>query len=490
MVRTARLTGPYYKMALDIIERRNGMKRGNNRGTRKRGGAKPNQMAGRLPRNAPPIEVEITHIGGRGDGVAKVQYTHNYREADYDVFIPASLPGERLLVQPLSLTTQGIKARIIELLTPSPHRHAPRCDAFPICGGCSFQHWDKAEIGSWKTALTTGFLERAGVTPGDIRPLFVSASSSRRRASFHLKCFGDRAIVGFNERMGQHIIKPDGCVILHPSLIELRDSLNEFASTHLPPGFTADAHANLLQDRSSNDGANICLYIDTSKTIASLSPDILSALTSWAARIKLARLSVSDQGSALTLYAPDVPVIAFGSIAVSPPPGAFLQATLDGEAILQAAVAEAVGAARQIADLFAGCGTLSLPLLDKLSDLHAVETNDSALAALKAGADAAKLGGRVSLSDRNLFDAPLLPDELDKFQAVILDPPRTGAAAQCEMLAKSSLPLVAMASCNPATFARDAAILTKGGFQLDWVQPIDQFLFSNHLELVGAFRRA
>ena len=146
------------------------MARQSNRRPSKKRSAKSNQMAGRLPRNAPPIEVTISHIGGRGDGIGKALYTHNYSEAKHNVFVPASLPGERLLVQPLSLTSQGIKARIIELYTPSPDRHTPRCDAFPACGGCRFQHWDETKIGSWKSALVANFLDRAKIKVDTIRP--------------------------------------------------------------------------------------------------------------------------------------------------------------------------------------------------------------------------------------------------------------------------------------------------------------------------------
>jgi 23S rRNA (uracil1939-C5)-methyltransferase len=157
--------------------------------------------------------------------------------------------------------------------------------------------------------------------------------------------------------------------------------------------------------------------------------------------------------------------------------------------MLQNAIAEIAGSARQIVDLFAGCGTLSLPMLDNITNLLAVEQSEDTLAALKFGVDAAGIGGRVKTASRNLFDAPLMPDELEGFDMAILDPPRSGAAAQCQMLAQSGIATIAMVSCNPASFARDAAILTESGFQLEWVQVIDQFSFSNHLELIGAFRR-
>ena len=184
-------------------------------------------------RNTAPIEVSINHIGGRGDGVGKVLYT-TIIIAVHDIFVPASLPGERLSVQPMSLTAQGIKAQIIEIISPSPNRHAPRCDAFPACGGCRFQHWDETAIRNWKRNLVITFLERSNVPIGEMRPIYSSPPRSRRRANFHLKCFSGGAVVGFREYMGHHIIAPYGCVVLHPALLDLQTKLQQFASAHFP----------------------------------------------------------------------------------------------------------------------------------------------------------------------------------------------------------------------------------------------------------------
>lgn len=453
-----------------------------------RGKAADNRLAGRLPRNAAPIEVTISHIGGRGDGVGRCQYTHNYVESDYDIFVPASLPGEQVLVQPLSLSRQGIKARIIELKMASPDRRPARCSAFPACGGCSFQHWDNSRISRWKQDLISHFLDRAGLGKVIIRPPHISPSHSRRRASLHLKRLADEAIVGFQERSGQHIVRPADCAILHPALLALQQSIETFANTHLPAGFIADIHANILFGDNHSAG-KLCVYIETAGDMTPPLTSSIPYLVEWASTAGIARLTINDTHGPVTIYAPETPAQLFGSVAVSPPPGAFLQATRDGEAALQAAAGEIVAGASRIADLFAGCGTLSLPLLDGLAGLVAVEADRPSLAALKAGADAAGLGGRVTIIERNLFDAPLLPDEVSHCDAVIIDPPRSGAAAQCQQLAHSSIDHIAMVSCNPASFARDAAILTVGGFTLSWVQPVDQFSFSNHLELVGAFHR-
>ena len=193
--------------------------------------------------------------------------------------------------------------------------------------------------------------------------------------------------------------------------------------------------------------------------------------------------------SAIPLYAPAPPTLRFGTIAVTPPPGAFLQASPEGEAALQAGVAEGVAGARSVVDLFAGCGTLSLPLVEQGVQIVAVEQDREALAALKDGADAAGRGGQVSGRLTDLANSPLTADELAGFDAVILDPPRSGANAQCAKLVRSQVPRIVMVSCKPASFARDAALLCDGGYGCDWVQVIDQFRMSNHVEMLAQFSR-
>ena len=249
---------------------------------------KSNKEAGRLPRNVAPIEVIIDHIGGRGDGVGKVLYTHKSNEAEHDIFVPASLPGEQLSVRPLSLNAQGIKAQIIEIISSSPDRHKPRCDAFPACGGCRFQHWSETEIRNWKQNRVITFLNQSNVSIGDMRPFYRSPHKSRRRATFHLKCLSDGAIVGFHEYMSHYIIAPHGCVVLHPALLDLQTKLQQFASAHFPIGFAADAHASLLDTHSDRpDTSNICLYIKHISDAQPLSPDLQIKFGEWAASINL-----------------------------------------------------------------------------------------------------------------------------------------------------------------------------------------------------------
>jgi 23S rRNA (uracil1939-C5)-methyltransferase len=439
---------------------------------------------GHLPRNAPPLEVEITHIGGRGDGISTATYTHKYETRTHTVFVPAGLPGEVVRVQPLSINSQGIKTRILELIKQSDDRQTPGCNSFPACGGCNFQHWSRPAIASWKHDLVAHFLSRHDLDPDLIRPMQSSPPASRRRATFHIKRLQDAAIVGFHERNSHHIVAPDGCVILEPALIDLQSALHDFANAHLAPGHVLTAHANLLDN-------GICVLLSGLDKWPSA---LLAALTDWAgqpafAGAPLARLSVDDGHMPMLLFAPSPAEIWFGDICIDPPAGAFLQATRHGEASLQAAVAEITAGASRVIDLFAGCGTLSVPLVSQLTHLCAVEQDNDSLLALKAGANKAKLGARVKTMQRDLMNAPVQPVDLDTFDAAIIDPPRNGAAAQCAELAQSKIPVIAMVSCNPATFARDAETLTYSGYRLDWMQVIDQFLFSNHLEIVARFTK-
>ncbi len=456
------------------------------------------RQEGRLPKNTAPIEVTISHVGGRGDGVGSVMYAHNYQSREHMVFVPASLPGERVLVKPLSLNAQGIRARIIELIEPATERLAPACAAFPACGGCQFQHWQQDEVGSWKQAQVDNFLERADISPKKILPLYAVPLHSRRRVTFHLKRLAKGVVAGFHERQGPQIIAPEGCVVLHPDLLALLGELRAFAFHEFPVGTSVDAQVNRL-----DQGLCVQLRVTDGEADFQSMPSLLAALGSWASHnsdARLARLSLAaspttgahtayGKAPSIPLFAPEPPTIRFGTVTITPPPGAFLQASREGEAALQAAVARGVRGARSVVDLFAGCGTLSLPLLANGVQILAVEQDRESLTALQDGADAAERGSQVGGRLADLANAPLKTDDLSSFEAVILDPPRNGASAQCAELARSQVPRIVMVSCHPASFTRDAALLCDGGYSCDWVQVIDQFRMSNHIELVAQFSR-
>ncbi len=435
---------------------------------------------GRLPRNAAPVEVEITHVGGRGDGVGTASWRHNHVTADHTVFVPASLPGERVVAQPVSVSGQGLKTVLTEILDPSPQRREPDCAVFPACGGCTLQHWQDDAVTAWKQDLVAGFLARAGVEIDGFAPPHIAPRGSRRRATFHLKRLADGVVAGFLERGSNRIIAPQDCSVLRPELIVLLGRLAEMAARHFPPGVPIDAQANGLDN-------GICLLL---RGPAGWHDGLREDLAAWAVNANIARLSVSDgNATPLTLLAPAPPILKLGTCTVTPPPGAFLQATQDAEAALQQAVADIIGDAARVLDLFAGCGTLGLPRLPHLAQLTAAESDTAALAALRQAADAAGRGAQLTCIEADLMEAPLMEADLAGFDAVIIDPPRAGAAAQCERLAASRVPVIAMVSCNPATFARDAATLIKGGYAIGRPRIIDQFRFSSHVEIVAGFSR-
>ncbi len=464
---------------------------------RKRAGNKRNRSDGRLPRNAPPLQLQISHIGGRGDGVGRAGYTHNYRNADHNVFVPATLPGEDILAQPLSLTAQGIRCVPQEILTPSPERRDPDCDAFPACGGCTFQHWQDDPVTLWKEAQLDNFLRRENISPVHRLAPHISPRKSRRRATFHLKRLASGVAAGFLERGSSHIITPTGCSILRPELGTLLPALAGHVGRHFPLGVTIDAAANCLDN-------GICLLL---RGPEGWHDGLLEGLATWADGKGLARLSVAEDTGraapenpsgtvALTIYAPEPPRLAIGGIDIAPPPGAFLQATSEAQAIMQADIARfaadtGLAASARILDLYAGCGTLGLPLLAGGAQMLAAESDADALAALKAGVDATGYGAQLTISQTDLANAPLTGETLPPVDLAIIDPPRSGAAAQVTALIDASSPpqRIAMVSCNPASFARDAAMLVAGGYVFDRLRMIDQFRFAPHVELVAGFVR-
>ena len=442
---------------------------------RKRAGNKRNRSDGRLPRNAPPLQLQISHIGGRGDGVGRAGYTHNYRTADHNVFVPATLPGEDILAQPLSLTAQGIRCVPQEILTPSPERRDPDCEAFPACGGCTFQHWQDDPVTLWKEAQLDSFLQRENISPVHRLAPHISPRNSRRRATFHLKRLASGVAAGFLERGSSHIITPTGCSILRPELATLLPALAGHAGRHFPLGVTIDAAANCLDN-------GICLLL---RGPEGWHDGLLEGLATWADSKGLARLSVAEDTGraapenpsgtlALTIYAPAPPRLAIGGIDIAPPPGAFLQATSEAQAIMQTDIARfaadtGLAASARILDLYAGCGTLGLPLLAGGARMLAAESDADALAALKAGVDAAGYGAQLTISQTDLANAPLTGETLPPVDLAIIDPPRSGAAAQVTALVDASSPpqRIAMVSCNPASFGRDAAMLLAGGYVFD-----------------------
>lgn len=437
---------------------------------------RPPARAPQRPRVEPPthgpVEVEIEKVGGRGDGLAQWQ--------GHRLYVPQTLAGDRLMVKFGAARGDGWEGEPVALLTEAPGRAEPACRHFGACGGCATQHMDAATYQAWKLDMLTGILSRAGLLGPEVtvHPVAQTAPGGRRRATLVAAQRGRRTWLGFNERQSHRLVDLAECAVLAPALVALFEPLRAVLGQILADGQQVDVALTLLED-----GVDMVL-----EGLAPPDLHTLETLAAFAEAQDLARLCWRERAGR-----PAEPIamrrrgsVSFGPVSLSPPPGGFLQASREGEAALVAAALTGIGDAAEVADLFAGSGTLTFPLSTR-AQVHAVEGDADAVACLMAGARVCQ--GRVTAERRDLFRDPLLPYDLNRFQAVIFDPPRAGAEAQATELARSTVPTIVAVSCNPASFARDAGLLLEGGYRLTDLWPVDQFLWSSHLELVGLFRR-
>jgi 23S rRNA (uracil1939-C5)-methyltransferase len=359
-------------------------------------------------------------------------------------------------------------------IEPGPHRIVPPCWHFPECGGCQLQHVDDAAYARYLADRIAGALAAQRLDVPDIRPPHISPPNTRRRASLRAERRGRQVEIGFNSEASHRIVDMRECHILRPEMFALVGPLRALFGTVLP-----DRKRVEVRLTSCDQGVDVL--------ILGYLPEGLEAtesLVAFARTHRLARLAADDGFGAQALWEPEPATIGLGGIPVPLPYGAFLQATAEGESALVTAVREAVGEAVVVADLFAGLGTFALALPGRI---YAAEAARDSVLALKSAANRAQRP--VFADHRDLYRRPLDLDELGRFEAIVLDPPRAGAKEQVALLARSSVPRIAYVSCNPATFARDAALLVAGGYRLDWVKPVGQFRWSTHVELAACFAR-
>ncbi len=402
-------------------------------------------------------EYTITRLGIYGDGIA-----------EGPIFAPMTLPGEVV-----TGTLEGATLSDIKIVTPSEDRVAAPCRHFRSCGGCQLQHASEPLVAKWKSDIIEQALAAQGIHT-EIRPMLTSPAQSRRRATFAARRTKKGSMSGFHGRASGTVIEIPDCKLVEPELLSAR------------------AIAEALAEVGGSRKATLAVTVTTSQrgldVQASggkpLDGPLRIALASLCESRGFARLTWEDE--VIAQRAP--PVQQFGAADVCPPPGAFMQATAHGEAQLLAAVQEAVQGAKRIVDLFAGCGTFTLPLAAD-AEVFAVEGEAQMVEALDKGWRMAKGLKMVTHSARDLYRRPLLPDEFKKFDAVVMDPPRAGAEAQTAELLRTDIKRIAYVSCNPVTFARDVAKMVAGGFTLDWVQPVDQFRWSSHVELAAQLSR-
>ncbi|NIJ06478.1 23S rRNA (uracil1939-C5)-methyltransferase [Sphingomonas vulcanisoli] len=373
----------------------------------------------------------------------------------------------------VALTAPGDEVAIDAEITPGPHHVTPPCRHFPRCGGCQLQHIDDESYAVFIAERVTGALGAQKIPAPELRPAHLSPPRTRRKASLRAERIGNRVVIGFSEAASHRIVDMQECHVLRPELFALVAPLRTMLLPLLKRGRPVEVGMAI-----ADQGADLLL--------SGVSPEGLEAseaISAFAQGHGLARLSIDDGYGAQAWWEPAPVTVTLGGRNVALPPGAFLQATQDGEAALVAAVGEAVEEAENVLDLFAGLGTFALPLASR-AKVHAAEgARDAALALKVAG------GERVTVEHRDLFRRPLDAKELARFDAVVLDPPRAGAKEQAPALAAAGPGRIVYVSCNPATFARDARTLIDGGYALQWVKPVGQFRWSIHVELVALFTR-
>lgn len=396
------------------------------------------------------VELLITALGQHGDGIAEV--------GERRVFVPFALPGERVEAE-----VSGDRGTLTAVLAPSPDRVEPPCPYFGTCGGCSLQHLEAETYSEFKRMQVVTALSLAGVT-AEIAPLVDARGSGRRRATLHVR----KAGTGYMRARSHDVLDIAQCPILVAGLAKAAPRIGRAL---LPLAGECEASFTLT---------------DTGLDLAVRSERKLKpvALAEFARTHRLVRLTFNGD----PVFTQITPAVRMGTAMVDLPPGSFLQATAAAEDTLAQLVVEGVGAAKKVADLFSGIGPFALRLAQQARVLAADSDRDGMAALVRAHNHTQGLKP-IEARPRDLFRDPLAPIELDVFDAVVFDPPRAGAEAQARELARSKVKTVVAVSCEPKTFARDAAILIAGGYRLETVTPVDQFIYSPHVEVVGVFRR-
>jgi len=417
-------------------------------------------------------EVVIEAIGARGDGIA--------RRGGARIFVPLTLPGDRLRVRIVGRRGDGLVGEVLERLEEAP-RTRPPCPHFGACGGCQLQHLPAAQYRTWKREQVAAALAKRGLPDVAIEPLECTPPGARRRARLAFERRGAAVRLGFRARSGHRVIALRACPVLAPALVALLPPLRALLA-----GLDLARRGGEVEATASATGIDLLILAPHRPSLADR-----EALAAFAETHDLARISWAPGGDAdgEPIAQRRLPGVIFDEVRVGLPAGAFLQATAAAEGALRRAVDDAIGDAGRIADLFAGCGTFGLPLAAAGRTVHAIEHDPAMLEALQEAARRAGFEGRLTTERRDLQRAPLAGAELERFDAAVLDPPRAGARAQAAAFAASQVARLAMVSCNPATFARDARLLADGGYRCLWVRPVDAFLWSGRIELVAAFAR-
>ena len=412
------------------------------------------------------MTLKIARVAGQGDGVAETPAG--------PVFAPLTLPGE---------TVRGVvidgRMEAPEILELSPDRIAPVSPHYGDCGGCSLQHWASGPYLDWKRDQVVGALARERIET-EVEATVAVPPGTRRRLALHARRLEDgRIVLGFKARKSWRLVEVSTCPVADPRLVAAFPALAKVAAAFLEhPKSAPTLHVTWTLDGMDVDVTGV------ERKSGGLSADRQMQAIRAAREVDVARLSMAGE----TLMMARQPRVQFGPATVPLPAGGFLQAVPEAEAAMVERAVAAVKGAKKVADLFCGAGTFTFPLATVASVL-AADASAAGIAALKQGIGSARGMKPITAEARDLFRRPLSPYDLKGVEAIVFDPPRAGAIDQTAQIKDTKASVVVGVSCNPQTFARDARVLIDAGFRLETVTPVDQFLWSAHVELVGVFRR-
>ena len=416
------------------------------------------------------VDVKITSLGAQGDGIGEHE--------GIQVFVPGTAPGDLVRAEIGEKKRNGIYAKLAHILEPSGERVEPACKHFGKCGGCQLQFLADGPYMKWQRERVEMALAHHGLASGLVREPLVSPRESRRRVALKALQTPGKLILGFNQRQSHQLVDIGECPVTCRDITKLMPALRSALRDVLKMRMSAEVHLTLT-------ASGMDILIDAPMELDLAARELLVA---FADAQDIAAIHWRDQGFLDPVIIRREPMMDLSGVRVPLAPAAFIQATAQGEKTLVTAVLEACENYGRVADLFCGIGTFTFPLA-KTHQVLAVEGARQPLEALQAGANQAVGLKQIIAKHRDLYRRPLTVQELSGFDVVVFDPPRAGAKEQAVELADSTVERIVAVSCNPNSFARDARILADGGYKLESVLPVDQFLWSPHVELVGVFTR-
>ncbi|UTW56750.1 23S rRNA (uracil(1939)-C(5))-methyltransferase RlmD [Kordiimonas sp. SCSIO 12610] len=412
------------------------------------------------------FSLTIDKIGSSGDGIG--QYDGKL------VFVPFALPEEDVIVEKVKENKNGITARLVSIEKESPERISPVCKHFTQCGGCQAQHMSRNLYTQWMKDKVLKPLSGHGLDTSTVSAPIITKERTRRRLALRARKTEKGVIVGFNARESHTIVDIQECIVAEDDLVKLFDPLRDALHRILPKAGKAEIHLT-----NTKTGVDILFKASVSLSLADR-----EVLTDFAEKYDIAAIHwLADDFLDPVLISRE-PLIDIDGTNVPIQPGGFIQASEEGQKLLIDQVREWASSSRRVADLFSGIGTFTFALAKKAQVL-AAEGNAEAMNCLVAARNASSHLKQIITRKRDLFIKPLMPEELNQFDTVVIDPPRAGAKEQVDRISSSDICRVISVSCNPNTFARDAELLNKSGFKVEKIIPVDQFLYSQHIEIIA-----